>query len=195
MSDQNSRLTKQKVDSRGRVISAIALFAAALVFIVLLIAIILGVVFGVRLNNRISALEDQLAGTNESFAEFETSRSDIEDRLSALEGSPSASAPQFEVSNFSTTSDITEYDYIDDYITYEGEGVIIEKMGTDADYLVILKQTLVSGGGAYTESNTYKLISVIDGTGDFSTYDSGTVIEMDEPVYEFEILGYITISN
>ena len=102
---------------------------------------------------------------------------------------------QFEVANFSTTSDITEYDYIDDYITYEGEGVIIETTVTGADYLVVLKQTLVSGGGTYTESNTYKLISVIDGTGDFSTYDSGTVIEMDEPVYQFEILGFITISN
>ena len=195
MSDQNKRSGSKKGDSRARAVSAVALVATILVIILVVVAAIVGVVFGIRVNNRLKVLEEQIAQSNQASADLESFKGEVDARFASLEGAPGGSEPQFAISDLIMASEISEYDYIDDYITYEGEGSITETTGSSADYLVVLKQTLVSGGVSYAEPVTYKIISVIDGSGDFSTYDYGSVFEVDEPTYDFEIIGYITIDD
>ena len=195
MTDQNTQIARKKGDSRARAVSAIALVIGILLAVLVIIAAVVAVVFGVRFNNRIAVLEEQLAQANQVSAALEDYKIETNERFNAIEGSSGAGAPQFQVSNFTMDSEITEYDYIDDYITYEGQGFINETTNNGNNYLVVLKQTLVSGGVGYAEPVVYKFISVIDGSGEFSTYDYGTIFEVDEPSYDFEIIGYVTITD
>jgi len=195
MADQSKRLENKKGDSRARAISAVALVAAILAIVLVVVAAIAGVVYGIQVNNRLGVLEEQIAQSNQASVDLEEYKGEVDARFVSLEGAPGGSEPQFAISDLIMDSEITEYDYIDDYVTYEGEGSITETTGSSADYLVVLKETLVSGGVSYAEPVTYMIISVVDGSGDFSTYDYGTVFEVDEPTYNFEIIGFITITH
>ncbi len=195
MADQSKRLENKKGDSRARAVSAVALVATILVIILVVVAAIVGVVYGIRVNNRLKVLEEQIAQSSQVSADLEEYKGEVDARFASLEGASGDSEPQFSISDLIMDSEITEYDYIDDYVTYEGEGSITETTGSSADYLVVLKQTLVSGGVSYAEPVTYMIISVVDGSGDFSTYDYGSVFEVDQPTYDFEIIGFITIND
>lgn len=99
------------------------------------------------------------------------------------------SKPKFEITNFSMTSDTTDFTYTDNSTTYKGKGLITtqRKSGT---YLVALKVNLKSGGSENSESYC-TMVMINEGKGEFTTYDSGSENKITKPEYEFEILGYV----
>lgn len=101
--------------------------------------------------------------------------------------------PKFEITDFSITKDITEYTYTDNYVTYDGKGIITTN--SKGVYMVVLNQKLVSGGNENSDNkDEYKTtVLVVDGKGEFGTYDYGDESEIKKPKYEFEILGYIKL--
>lgn len=99
------------------------------------------------------------------------------------------SRPKFEVTDFSMTSDITEYTYSANSETYKGKGLITTSKKSDT-YLVAIKVILKSGGGK--DSKSYcTMVMVNNGKGEFTTYDSADEGKISKPEYEFEILGYV----
>lgn len=98
--------------------------------------------------------------------------------------------PKFEITDFSITSDTTEYTTIANSTRYTGKGLITtqEKKGV---YLVALKITLKSGGGEDSQKEEYTTIMISNGKGEFRTYEYGDEGKITKPEYEFEILGYI----
>lgn len=98
--------------------------------------------------------------------------------------------PKFEITDFSITSETSEYTYIEDTTTYNGKGIITtrDKKGT---YLVAMKVVLKSGGTDNSEKEYYTTIMVSNGKGQFSTYESGNKDKIKKPDYDFEILGYV----
>jgi hypothetical protein len=181
--------------SKSPVISVITFAAVLLLGLIVIGIIVAGFVFGIRLNEKLTSLETKQDNFLQNIAQFDEMNAGVEERLTALEMAQSKPKPQFSVSSFEIESSISEYDYIDDYITFEGFGFVVEETGSAANYLVILKQTLISGGSEWTEALTYKTLTVIDGVGEFSTYDSGLVTEVDEPRFTFEIIGYIELND
>lgn len=100
------------------------------------------------------------------------------------------SKPKFEITNFSITSDTTEYTYIDNAITYDGKGLITTQNKKEK-FLVILKKVLKSGGSENSEKETYDAVLINNGKGEFSTYDYGSEEKITKPEYEFSIDGYL----
>lgn len=99
------------------------------------------------------------------------------------------SKPRFEITDFSMTSDVTEYTYTTNSETYKGKGLITTSKKSDT-YLVAIKVILKSGGGK--NSNSYStMVMVNNGKGEFTTYDSDDEGKIRKPEYEFEILGYV----
>lgn len=98
--------------------------------------------------------------------------------------------PKFEITDFSITSDTTEYTTITNRTTYTGKGIVTtnNKNGT---YLVALKVILESGGNESSEQEYVTMVIVNNGKGQFTTYDSGDVGNIKRPKYNFEVLGYI----
>ena len=99
------------------------------------------------------------------------------------------SKTRFEITNFSMSSDTTDFTYTDNSTTYRGKGLITtqRKSGT---YLVALKVNLKSGG-AENSTSYCTMVMVDEGKGEFTTYDSGKEGKITKPEYEFEILGYV----
>lgn len=96
---------------------------------------------------------------------------------------------EFEVEDFSLSKETTDYEYIDNYTYYTGEGTIKtkDKKGT---YMVLVEPILVSGGNRSKETTPIAVL-VTEGEGKFTTYDSGDVDTIKKPKYKFEIVGYI----
>lgn len=109
---------------------------------------------------------------------------------SILAGSSFLFKPKFEVTDFSITSDTTDYTNITNRTTYTGKGIVTtnSKNGT---YLVAIKVTLESGGDELNEQEYVTMVTVYEGKGQFTTYDSGDVGTIKRPKYNFEVIGYI----
>lgn len=97
--------------------------------------------------------------------------------------------PKFTVEDFSISKETIEYTYADDTIYYSGEGKIVCS-DTKNNYLVLVNIELVSGGNKEDDEYT-SLVTVVDGEGEISTFDSGNEGGIEKPKYDFEILGYI----
>lgn len=195
MMAQNEIKQEKLNDSKTPIMSVVTLVVTLFLGILLIGMIVVGVIFGIRLNEKLTLLETQQDNFLQNIAQFDEINAGVEERLTALEMAQSKPKPQFSVSSFEIDSSISEYDYIDDYITYEGFGIVIEETGSAANYLVIIRQTLLSGGSEWAEALTYKTLTVIGGVGEFSTYDSGLVTEIDEPRYAFEVIGFLEITE
>lgn len=106
------------------------------------------------------------------------------------------SKPKFEITDFSITRDVTEYTYTENSVYYDGKGIITTK-DKKGVYLVILNVKRVSGGREELDNeNEYNTtVLVVDGKGNFATYDYGSENEVKKPKYEFEILGYIKVNK
>jgi hypothetical protein len=182
-------------DSRARTLSVMALVAVVLIGLLLLIAVVAGLIFGIRFNEKLTTLETQQDNFLQNIAQFDEINAGVDERLRALENAQNSPKPQFSVPSFEIQSSISEYDYIDDYISFAGSGTISEDSGNGKNYIVILKQVLLSGGSEFSEPLSYKTITVINGFGEFATYDSGLITEVNEPRYVFEVIGYIEIDQ
>mgnify|MGYP000887658758 CR=1 FL=1 len=101
--------------------------------------------------------------------------------------------PRFEVEDFNVTKTESDYTY-STYVYYDGEGTVTTS-DTKNSYIVVVKCTLVSGGGDYSEEETTRVIQVVDGEGTFYTYDSGYEGSITKPKYEFEIVGYVKLNH
>lgn len=101
----------------------------------------------------------------------------------------------FEITDYSQNVNNTTYTTIKNNVTYTGSGIITTNNKKDS-YIVILKETLKSGGSNDKEKYkpTYNTIIVSNGKGNFYTYDSGDEGEITKPNYDFEILGYVTLN-
>ena len=104
------------------------------------------------------------------------------------------SLEDFSVENYKQTSEIIEYEYIEDTIRFMGDGEIAVS-DKENSYFVAFKRTLVSGGGESSDKETYQIIIVENGSGKFSTYTSGDLSVTSEPKYEFEILGFTQLNK
>jgi len=100
----------------------------------------------------------------------------------------------FSVENYVQTSEISEYEYIEDTIRFSGAGEIAVSDKKNS-YFVAFKRTLVSGGGESSDKESYQIIIVENGSGKFTTYTSGDVSVTTEPKYEFEILGFTQLNK
>lgn len=102
-----------------------------------------------------------------------------------------ASTVKFEIGELNMSKSTTEYDYIDDTVSYDGTAKITCSDSKNA-YLVVVHKELVSGGDSTSDYDKEYDVQVIirDGEGEISTYDSGDVGNTMEPKYEFEIVGY-----
>lgn len=99
--------------------------------------------------------------------------------------------PKFEVKDFSISKDTIEYTTIEDTVYYTGEGKVICN-DKEHNYIALVKANLISGGSK--EDDEYiSLVTITNGKGRISTYDSGKESEIKKPKYEFEILGYIKL--
>lgn len=171
MSDQNV-VTK---NSKGTVVLSIL---ALIISFVVIIALGIGLILSFR---TMSNMSEKIGNMNE--------------RVSKLEEGLVLDKPEFVVSKFDISKDVNVYEYIDDTVTYDGNGLITEKTGNKGSYLVIVKQTLKSGGSGDKGSVEYLLIPVIDGFGEFTTWDYGDVGVIDEPEYQFDIIGNIQVTK
>ena len=102
---------------------------------------------------------------------------------------------KFEITDFSISKDTTEYTYSDNYVTYEGKGIVTTK-DKKGVYIVVLEEKLVAGGNeeAEGEEENTNLVLVTNGKGEFGTYDYGNEGEIKKPTYKFEILGYVKVN-
>lgn len=100
------------------------------------------------------------------------------------------SKPKFEITDFSITKETEEYEYIDNSVYYDGEGLITTK-DKKSIYVVALKVKRISGGMIDSEEEYTTTVIVTNGKGNFGTYDYGSESEIKKPKYEFEILGYV----
>lgn len=100
-------------------------------------------------------------------------------------GQEKAEAPDFQMKNFHIDTEKTGYDWV----RYSGEGTITVSDKTHI-YMAVVEKTLVSGGAADTEKVSYSSSLIVNGEGHFYTYDSGTVDEIDQPLYTFKLIGY-----
>lgn len=96
--------------------------------------------------------------------------------------------PKFEITDFKISSDTTEYTSIANSTTYKGNGILTtsDKKGV---YIVVLKQTLKSGGSEDSKKEDVDIVLVSNGKGEFSTYDYGDEKKIEKPNYEFEVIG------
>jgi hypothetical protein len=101
--------------------------------------------------------------------------------------------PKFEVEDFDITKTESDYTY-STYVYFDGEGTVTTS-DTKNSYIVVLKCTLTSGGGDYSEEEFTRLIQVVDGEGTFYTYDSGYEGSITKPKYDFEVVGYVKLNN
>ena len=100
----------------------------------------------------------------------------------------------FSVENFVLTSEIHEFEYIENSIAWDGAGEITVSDNKNV-FFVAFKKTLVSGGNDTSTKEAYQIIIVEDGSGTFTTYAYGDVSVTSEPKYEFEILGFSQLSK
>ncbi len=111
--------------------------------------------------------------------------------IGAFSNKSAKSSVSFSVEDFDQEK--IEYEYLEE-TAYTGEGRIY----TDDDdnmYLVVLKLTITSGGGSYSEDTSYQLVQVVDGEGEFTTYDYGDTGDYSEPKYKFDIVGYVKLEQ
>lgn len=96
-----------------------------------------------------------------------------------------ATLNSFKVDSFNMETESTNYTYTDNYTTYSGSGTVT---CTDAthNYYVLLQQTDKANGAI--EQN---IALVVNGTGEFTTYDTSLSDAKQKPDYEFKILGFI----
>lgn len=107
-------------------------------------------------------------------------------------GSKSAnSSVTFSVEDFDQEK--IEYEYLEE-TAYSGEGNIYSNDDENM-YLVVLKLTITSGGGSNSDDTSYQLIQVVDGEGEFSTYDYGDTGDYSEPKYKFDIVGFVKLEQ
>lgn len=96
---------------------------------------------------------------------------------------------KFEVEDFSISEETTDYDFTDNYTTYNGEGTITTK-DEKGVYLVVVKKELTSGGSKDMEKEETFTCIVSNGEGEFTTYDISMEENPKKPKYKFEIIGY-----
>ena len=86
-----------------------------------------------------------------------------------------------------------EYEYLEE-TAYSGEGYVYSD-DQDNMYLVVLKLTITSGGGSFSEDTSYQMVQVVDGEGEFTTYDYGENGDYSEPKYKFDVAGYVKLEQ
>lgn len=96
----------------------------------------------------------------------------------------------FEITDFTMTSETSDYTYTTNYTHYDGKGLITTPNKNET-YLVALKIKLKSGGSEESKAERCMMVIVNNGKGEFATYDSGDVGKITKPQYDFEILGYV----
>jgi hypothetical protein len=101
--------------------------------------------------------------------------------------------PGFIISDFSIEKTESDFSY-STWIYYTGSGTITTE-DEEHDYLVIMRVTLISGGSGTNREESYYTVTVVDGVGEFSTYDSGYENYITRPNYDFEIVGYVLLEN
>lgn len=113
--------------------------------------------------------------------------------LSAFSKSGGGGGVVFEVGEFSVEKTESDFTY-STWIYYEGDGVVTTE-DVENNYLVVMKITLLSGGSDTAPEEQFYLVEVIDGEGDFTTYDSGYENYISKPHYDFTIVGYIPLEQ
>ena len=113
---------------------------------------------------------------------------DVEDEEDTI------SIKDFSVENFVITSELHEFEYSENTISWDGSGEITIS-DTKNVFFVALKKILVSGGNDSSTKEICQIIIVEDGSGTFSTYVYGDEPVTPEPKYEFEILGFSQLSK
>lgn len=96
-----------------------------------------------------------------------------------------ATLNSFKIDSFNMETESTNYTYSDNYITYSGTGVITCTDVTH-NYYVLLQQADRANGTI--EQN---IALVVNGTGEFTTYNTSLSGSNQKPDYEFRILGFI----
>jgi hypothetical protein len=111
--------------------------------------------------------------------------------IGAFSNKSAASSVSFSVENFEQKK--IEYEYLEE-TAYSGEGNVYTD-DHENTYLVVLKLTITSGGGADSNKTSYQMVQVVNGKGEFSTYDYGDNSNYSEPKYKFDIVGYVKLEQ
>lgn len=144
-----------------------AIFAAALALLAL---------YAWQLDQKLAPLQSSM----ESTAEW------VESIQSSVDINPPA--PVFSIASFKL-----EYKK-DDYGEAYSGNVIITCDRPDP-CIVILRTTLLSGGSAYTEAVSYSMLIIQNGVGKYSTYDWAETGKLTKPEYQFEVIGYVQMTE
>ena len=95
----------------------------------------------------------------------------------------------FKIESFNMDTEKSTYTYSDDSYSYTGSGVLT-CWDKSNDYYVLLEKTNTVDG-----STDYTTCIVMDGKGDFGTYDSSYSGTTQKPEYEFKVLGFIPFNK
>lgn len=95
----------------------------------------------------------------------------------------------FNIESFDMETEHTDYTYSDNYDTYSGTGVVT-CLDKNTNYYVLI-ETIDTAN----DITDYTSTIVINGEGEFSTYDSTLIEDIEKPEYDFNIIGFIPFNN
>lgn len=95
----------------------------------------------------------------------------------------------FKIESFNMDTEKSTYTYSDDSYSYTGTGVLT-CWDKSNDYYVLLEKT-----NTVDNTTDYTTCIVMDGKGDFGTYDSSYSGATQKPEYEFKVLGFIPFNK
>lgn len=151
--------------------------------------------------NEIAVLKRNASGLENRLLAQETEKAALESRVNTLADVDIAAIrgditllkdaakdvnPGFYVSNLNLTFSDTDTNY--DY--YYGNATVTCG-DNSAGYVVIIKQTWISGGTANRDTVQYFLIPVAGGTGKFYTTDWNDKGKLVKPSYNYEVVGFV----
>jgi hypothetical protein len=113
--------------------------------------------------------------------------------LDAFKKAPAAATPSFTVSDYTISTSSSDYTY-STYVYYDGTGSLTTS-DTENDYIVVLKANRLYGGSTLGNSEYNIIVEVINGTGNFYTYDSGYDTEVTMPNYDFTVVGWVKLDK
>ena len=91
----------------------------------------------------------------------------------------------FKIESFNMDTEKTDYTYSDNYYTYTGTGVIT-CLDKNTNYFVLIEKI-----DNANDTEDYTTTIVMNGKGEFGTYDSTYSDNIEKPEYEFKVIGFI----
>lgn len=207
-----SSMTHTAVPAKKKVPFILLIIALAILFGMSLVTLAASVLLYVNDNSQkdeIAALKDELASINKNGSKMNdqlsilqtekaalqsklTSITDVE--LAAIKGdimllkdkSKDTDVPGFNISNLNLSFDDADSKF--DYFYGEATVTCDDAAG---GYVVIVKQTHISGGMQNREQYQYFLMAIGDGSGKFYTTDWAEKGKLERPEYTYEIIGVI----